>query len=760
MNAHSPRKNTGARAAAIAFIAVSLIGSAFISLRADSQAALAREAARRAIDESVHRLEQRLATAIEAAQALAIELQGPGGRGASKASVHAASAQLIKGRFWVSANRIMALHAGTNQLATDELARDITWLDSIGNARNRSPSILGPMRSGSSWIVLARAPVMLVPSTGEESSRGWAVVSMELSELLQLSGLGQLSGAGFDYQLLYRESDEVRPRIISGSMPGEIADPVQLAVPLTGSAWTLRVAPKGGWHSWTDLTVHGALVALGALLAAVLAYDAARKPLRLRLTLAKYQRRLRNASRRLTEEIQQREDVERQYSHADHHDAFTGLPNRRQFMNRLDQSLRRARRQPGNRVAVIILDFDRFRTINDSLGQAAGDELLVEAARRFETRLPPLELTLARLGDVQFGILLLDIHSHETALNVAKKLQDALLEPFNLRQQIVMASASLGVSCSSPGPQRAEDLLREADLALSKARSQGSAQCVMFDPATRTEITSVMQLETDLHMALERREFRLLFQPIVSLDTARDVGMEALLRWHHAQEGVLTPEQFIAVAEQSGLIVPITRWIVREVCRQARAWREGLPDDAEFYVGVNLTSRDLREADFCQYVASVINETQLPPGTLRFEVTEGSLISNVGAARGLLAGLRQLGIPLMLDDFGTGYSSLSYLQLFDFDCLKIDRSFVSRITADGRNCGIVRAIVHMAKDLGLKTIAEGIESVEIANVLHELHCDYAQGYFFSKPIEAESIEQRLRVQWTTVPIATQRAERG
>jgi Amt family ammonium transporter len=444
------------------------------------------------------------------------------------------------------------------------------------------------------------------------------------------------------------------------------------------------------------------------------------------------------------QETQQRAEIEKQFSHASFHDALTGLPNRLYFMNRLERALRRSRRQPKYQVAIIVLDIDRFKSINEALGHAAGDELLVQAVQRLESCLRPADLVVARIGADELAFLLFDIQHLEAATIVAQRLQRSLDEPFVLERQNVFVTASMGIAISSMAYDNADELIRAADIALSKAKAEDRARYEVFDPATRDQVVSRQQLESDLRRAIEQDELRLHFQPIVSFDTGRIAGMEVLVRWQHPLEGMIPPSRFVPLAEESGLVVSLNRWVMQMACRQARAWQEELPEDVTFYLSVNLSARDLRQPDLCDFVAALLEENGVPKGMLRAEVTEGSMISDVKSASELVARLREIGVPLLLDDFGTGYSSLSYLQLFKFDYLKIDQAFVRRVTPAGQNLGIIRAIVHIAEDLGIQTIAEGIESAEVAEQLRSLGCRYAQGYYFSKPVEANRAEQLLR----------------
>jgi EAL domain-containing protein (putative c-di-GMP-specific phosphodiesterase class I) len=302
----------------------------------------------------------------------------------------------------------------------------------------------------------------------------------------------------------------------------------------------------------------------------------------------------------------------------------------------------------------------------------------------------------------------------------------------------------MGVTWADSGQQRAEDVVREADIALSAAKHHETAKILGYAPNMAGQAANLVSLEADLHVASERHELQLLFQPIVNLHTYKMVGAEALLRWRHPVEGVLTPDRFLSIAEETGLMVPITRWIILRAVRVAEDWRRRLPANQEFFISVNLSSTALRDPDLSQYVASLLRETQLPPSLLKFELTEAALISDVGAARQTLDQLHGLGVQLMLDDFGTGYSSLSNLQLFPFDFVKIDRPFVNLMASDQANTGMTEAMLQIAASLNLTAIAEIVETEEAAQALQTMGCDYGQGYYFSEPIEAEPALQLLR----------------
>src|SRR5437763_139871 len=411
---------------------------------------------------------------------------------------------------------------------------------------------------------------------------------------------------------------------------------------------------------------------------------------------------------------------------------------------RRDRALRELRNRRRQRIAIVLIDIDRFTLINDTLGHTAGDELMLQVAQRFAKALEGVECVLARWGSEQLAVLVHEVQSPAAVHAITTELQNARQEPFALRQHRVKIATRVGFTCIDSGLQRAEDALREADVALSVAKRQQSQLTVAYTPGMGGAAVSLVSLEADLHIALERNEFRLLFQPIIDLRGQRVVGAEALLRWRHPVEGLLTPNDFLPIAEEAGVIVPVTRWIIQRVCRLAAEWRRRLPQGVSFYISVNLSATVLRDPGLRDYVARVLEETRTPRGHLKFELTEGGLISNVSTAREALDALHRMGIELMLDDFGTGYSSLSHLQLFPFDYVKIDRPFVNRTGSERANNAITSAILQMTSSLGLRAVAEVVETQAAAQALLQMGCNFGQGYFFSAPVEAEQSLEQLR----------------
>ncbi|MGH8180835.1 MAG: putative bifunctional diguanylate cyclase/phosphodiesterase, partial [Steroidobacteraceae bacterium] len=626
-----------------------------------------------------------------------------------------------------------------------------------------SAAVLGPVREGSKWLIAARAPLNGAAAAGAASPPGWAVAYTSLDRLLARAQLTRAVGGGNDFALVQTDSANGYARRFDATSPMPLRDPaVSLIRAPPGfvfaspGALTVQIRPRQGWYPMRTLATDIGLLALLAWLLTFTAHDLTHRTIRLRASLAAARRQLHSANQRLAREIEQRESLQESVNRARFHDAFTGLPNRYYFMEQLDRALRELRARRGRRIGVFLIGFDRFQLINETLGHTAGDELMLQAGRRFQNVVSSSSV-LARWSGDQFALLVRDLGSSDAAPRLAGALQAALLEPFELRRHRLGVTARIGLSCLESWPQRAEQLMREAEVALSVAKRQDDATCVTYSPSMGGEAASLVSLEADLHVALERRELKLLFQPIVALRGRRAVGAEALLRWRHPIEGVLAPDRFLPIAEESGIIVPITHWTIRTVCLLASQWRRRLPEGTDFFLSVNLSPAALRDPDLSDYVSDQLSETAILPEMLKFELNEGGLISDVVAARETLERLRQTGVELMLDDFGTGYSSLSHLQLFPFDYIKIDGPFDRPTPSsqpsiagappagpDRGTAALVRAMTQMATALGLKTVAEIVETTSAVKTLQQFGCRFAQGNAFCAPVDADLAFQRLR----------------
>jgi diguanylate cyclase (GGDEF)-like protein/PAS domain S-box-containing protein len=432
-------------------------------------------------------------------------------------------------------------------------------------------------------------------------------------------------------------------------------------------------------------------------------------------------------------DITQRKIAEEQLLHDALHDSLTGLPNRSLFLDRLGHRIRHARRERDKVFAVLFLDLDRFKLINDSLGHSCGDELLVEASRRLERAVRPGD-TVARLGGDEFAILLEEVSDAADAAHVAERIQSFLRAPMHLGGQEIVTTASIGIALSVTGYEGAEDVLRDADTAMYRAKSQGRDRHEVFDSAMHARAVSLLKLENDLRLAVEREEFMAHYMPIVSLETGRVAGFEALVRWNHPERGIVPPFEFVGVAEETGLILTIDRAVLGKACRQLWEWQERFADRARITVSVNLSGKQFRQPDLVEHLERVLSEIGLAGECLAVEITENVLIESADSASQMLARLRERGIRIYLDDFGTGYSSLSYLHRFPIDAVKIDRSFVGRMGQKKEGQEIVRAIVTLSHNLGMRVIAEGVETDDQLAELRMLQCGYGQGYLFSKPV--------------------------
>jgi len=429
------------------------------------------------------------------------------------------------------------------------------------------------------------------------------------------------------------------------------------------------------------------------------------------------------------------------------YDPLTGLPNRDRFIQLLEQSMLQRRRSnvpsgENESTAVMFLDLDRFKDINASLGHYHGDQLLLNVTRRLKQSLPK-HSHLARLGGDEFGILLSTVQSANQAQAIADDLQRSLSNPMRLQGQDVFTSASVGIALASvKGQYAAEILLRDAHTATYRAKSQGKARHEVFSKGMRTQVVERFQLERDLHRALEQQELFLLYQPFVELQTQRVIGFEALVRWQHPERGLISPAEFIPMAESSGLIIPIGQWILRVACQQMQAWQSQL-NNRQLVISVNLSSEQFTEQDLAEQIGSVIQATGLEPASLKLELTESMMMGDVEQAIQMLLNLKQLGVKLGLDDFGTGYSSLSYLHRFPIDTLKIDLSFVRHMSEASENAAIVKTIIELGHNLSMDVIAEGVEQSDQAAALRDLACEIGQGYFFGKPLATKDATQML-----------------
>lgn len=446
-------------------------------------------------------------------------------------------------------------------------------------------------------------------------------------------------------------------------------------------------------------------------------------------------------------DVTERKRAEAQLIHNAFYEALTQLPNRALFVDRLEQAARRAKQQPDYFFAVLFLDLDRFKVVNDSLGHLIGDQLLCSIAGILKNCTSPTD-TVARFGGDEFAILLEGIQDVNDATRVADRIHQALSAPCYLDWCEVFTTVSIGIALSTTDLEKPEDLLRDADMAMYRAKAQGKACYEVFDMAMHAHAVARLQLETDLRRAVERQEFVVYYQPIISLPTAKIAGFEALLRWQHPERGIVSPTEFIPLAEETGLIVPIGWWTLREACRQLGLWQKQFPTSQPLTMNVNLSGKQFSQPDLLQQIDEVLDSTEVEEGTLKLEITESAIAEGSDMVTALLQQLQKRNIQLCIDDFGTGYSSLSRLQNFPINTLKIDRSFVNRIGPIGENSEIVRAIVTLAQNLGMDVVAEGVEVLEHVTALIALQCQYGQGFYFSRPVNGEVAGAMLTAEWT------------
>ncbi len=435
--------------------------------------------------------------------------------------------------------------------------------------------------------------------------------------------------------------------------------------------------------------------------------------------------------------------TEAQLVHDAFHDALTGLPNRALFIDRLGRTLARSKRRAENNYAVLFLDIDRFKLINESFGHEVGDDLLVAIARRLEGCLR-LADTVAHVSGDEFAILLDDVETELDAIRTVERIQETVRAPFNLHSQEVFISASIGIVKGSHAYERAEDALRDADIAMFQAKAQGKNSYILFEEGMRIQATTILHMETDLHRAVLFEDFRLHYQPILDFASGRIIGLEGLVRWVHPEKGLVSPGNFIPLAEETGLINSIGSWVFREACLQTRIWQERYPMDPPLSVSINVSSKQFAKPTLLKEIEDVLQKTGLDARSLKLEITETSLMENLDHMRVVLHDLEEMGIEVHIDDFGTGYSSLNYLHHLPIAAIKIDRSFIARIGVTGNEAEIVRTILALAKDLDVAVIAEGVETIAQAARLRELDCPYVQGHLFSRTVPANKVEKMLQ----------------
>ena len=446
------------------------------------------------------------------------------------------------------------------------------------------------------------------------------------------------------------------------------------------------------------------------------------------------------------QDITVRKKAEEQLHRAAFYDSLTGLPNRVLFTDHLELAINRANQHPEDQYAVLFLDIDRFKTINDSLGHVLGDQLLKFVAKRLEQCIRPEDI-VSRFGGDEFAILLNGIKHASDAIAVTKRIRKEMDQRFNLDGHEVFTSTSIGIALSAIGYNNSEEILRDADTAMYRAKEQGKGHYEVFDKLMHARAIARLRLENDLRRAVERHEFEVYYQPIVNIHTGAVTGFEALVRWNHPERGLVSPAEFIPVAEYTELIIPIGQWVLLEACRQTREWQQSSPLATPLTISVNLSGKQFRQTDLVGQVKQALYQSGLEAHCLRLEITESMIMEDAEAATAMLRQLRSLNVQLSIDDFGTGYSSLSHLHRFPVNILKIDGSFVGAMAVDEESLGIVETIITLASKLKMEVVAEGIETSEQRDKLKTLQCNFGQGYLFSKPVPARQASQIVNEEW-------------
>lgn len=456
-------------------------------------------------------------------------------------------------------------------------------------------------------------------------------------------------------------------------------------------------------------------------------------------------------------DVTERKQAEEQVEHNSFHDSLTGLPNQRVFLDRLQHAFMRTQRNPQYQYAILFLDLDGFKEFNQAMGCVTGDEVILEIGRRLAAclrnddtvarprgHLPIPDAVLSRIGGDEFTVLLDGIKDPSDALRVAQRIQNAVASTFDIAGREVVVSASIGIALSATGHTRAEDLLQDADVAMRRAKALGGARCEVFDEAMHSRAVNRLKLETELRTAVDRNQFRLCYQPVVHLESGKITGFEALVRWQHPEQGLISPYKFIEVAENVGLIVVIGNWVLREACRQIQAWQSKYPSPDLLRMAVNISAKQLAYAYLVSDVRAAVQDTTVDSSQLQLEVTENDAMADPKLTLGVFTELKHIGVGASIGNFGTGHSSLSWLRRLPINELKIDRSLIGSMLTDRCSSDIVQLILNVARELKLKVVAQGVEGATHLERLKKLGCEFGQGYYFSEPLDVERAERLLQ----------------
>lgn len=701
----------------LVFLVTVVVGSAVV--RGDDRSST--ETARRAVSEialtQAGQIEKQLDRAFAAAFALSLAIEPT----TEQSRFTDAAAETLR-RFPVVGmlalapdGRVTGIHPA-GAIEGERVGRDLLdttreGADARAAREARRFTVAGPYGRGRTGPVLfGYLPLTHTDGSGGERFAGFVVTAVRVADLVSASDLPELTARGYDYRLS-QTTPQGRSFTLARSTELDLVDPVQRDIELPGSHWTLSIAPTRGWPASRVPRSMGLVLVL-SVFAGLFAYDLCRRPELLQREVERRTKRLAQAHRLVMKEVAQRERAETQLLHEASHDALTGLPNRAYLLSQIRHAIDTVRQEPTQGFALLLIGLDRFTNVNDSLGPTAGDELIVAVARRLRVAIEPADF-LARVSGDEFGVLQSSV-GHQQATAVAAQLEAALARPFDVRATEVFLTSSTGIVVGAIGYAHPEDVLRDATLAMRRANSSGGSRCVVFDETMHSQAVRLLTVEADLRRALERDELRVFFEPVLSLESGRVAGFEALARWQHPEHGLVLPSMFVPVAESSGLVVPMDRWVWREAARQMRALHARVRRQPPISLSVNLSPRQLVQPDLVDEVARILDETGMPPSCFRLELTESMMVDSVGDSAAILGRLKALGIRLLLDDFGTGYSSLSYLHELPIDVLKIDRSFVALLAGDPKHVEIVRTIVTLGRRLGLDVIAEGVDTSRAA----------------------------------------------
>jgi diguanylate cyclase (GGDEF)-like protein len=568
----------------------------------------------------------------------------------------------------------------------------------------------------------------------------WLVVWIDTDELFRTAGLRGLASQGYDYRLLDASRGIEMP--LEASRNRSWGDAVRREIALPEGRWVLELQARDPKSLHASFLAGTALVLSLSGLFGLVAYRGSSESARLRSEMARAKSKAEQLDARLMDEFERRRSAEAKLEREARYDELTRLPNRSLFIERIQNALDVQRKRSDSRSAVLLFDIVRLRRVNETMGREVGDQVLRGVARRIEGAIRPEDL-VARAGADQFGVLRFNSLEIEETVRFVEGILDEIEQPFILAGTEVFVTCSVGIVMLSGTYQRGEDLLRDATLALNQARASEGRALQVFGEEMHARALRLLEIETDLRRAVERQEMVAYYQPILSLESGRIIGFETLARWRHPQRGIVSPAEFIPVAEQTGLIIQIDRWNLGDGTRQLARWQTQFPDDRPFELSANLAANEMSRPDIVDFVRAVLEETKIDPRTLAIEVTESGVMKNPETAAKILKDLHALGVHLHLDDFGTGYSSLAYLQRFSFDLLKIDRAFVGSMMKDRKSYELVKTVLALANALDMGVVAEGIETREQLAELRSMGCEKGQGFLFSRPIPADEIEKLL-----------------